>query len=67
MFCQKCGGLVLQVEHGGCGGYGSIHQCQRCNQVYEQTSGGIVGTPGGEIFRPLLPHLAKIYLKEKTK
>lgn len=51
--CQKCGGFVLQIERGGCGGNGSFHRCSQCGQVYHQESGGIVSTPGGEIFRPL--------------
>ena len=51
--CQFCGGILEQLERGGCGGHGSIHGCPNCDRIFEQVTGGIVATPGGETFRPL--------------
>ncbi len=61
-YCQKCGGFVLQLESGGCGGQGSYHRCTSCGQVYRQETGGIVSTSGGETFRPLSEGMAALVL-----
>lgn len=48
MFCQRCGGYTEYLLSGSCGGYGGLHGCPKCNIVYQQVTGGIVPTPGGE-------------------
>lgn len=49
----ECGAMLTQLESGGCGGMGSIHGCEQCGAVYRQTTGGIVGTLGGERMRKI--------------
>ena len=52
-YCQKCGQIMTSVRRGGCGGRGSVYQCNGCNQLYVQSTGGIVSTRGGETFKPI--------------
>jgi len=48
MYCPDCGDYCKTLEYGGCGGICSISGCPKCNTVYQQTTGGILATPGGE-------------------
>lgn len=49
-FCQDCGNKIspLNSARSGCGGRGSLCACLECDIVYEQVSGGILPSPGGE-------------------
>lgn len=60
--CQVCGGFVLQIKRGGCGGNGSYHRCTVCGQVFEQLTGGMVGTAGGETFKPVEMSEVELFL-----
>lgn len=51
--CQSCGGFLELLRQGWCGGRGAIYGCPTCDQLYEQTTGGIVPTPGGETLSPI--------------
>ncbi len=62
--CQKCGGFVLRIKRGGCGGLGSYHRCTVCGQVYEQRTGGIVSTSGGEAYKLLDETETKFHLPD---
>ena len=50
--CQDCGTQTqpLNTGGGGCGGLGRMVRCPNsdCDQVWEQTTGGILATAGGE-------------------
>lgn len=48
--CRSCGspGKVQLQQGDGCGGRGAREVCRHCGHAWEQTSGGIVATPGGE-------------------
>lgn len=50
--CQDCGTKTqpLNVGSSGCGGLGSMVRCPNssCDQVWEQVTGGILATAGGE-------------------
>lgn len=50
-----CGGYMMQIKRGGCGGRGAIYRCIVCNRLYEQKTGGIISTEGGEKYRALEP------------
>ena len=52
-FCQKCGGMMTLGKSGGCGAQGSIWECSSCGQLYQQVTGGIVATRGGETYKPI--------------
>jgi len=45
--CRKCGGNVIYLTSGGCGGRGSLSGCEPCDIVYQQTNGGWLPSPGG--------------------
>jgi len=51
-YCQDCGTRTqpLNTNSSGCGGFGRMIRCpnEACDQVWEQTSGGFLPTPGGE-------------------
>lgn len=51
-YCQDCGSKVvgLNTRSYGCGGRGSLKVCLPCDQIWEQSSGGILPTPGGETY-----------------
>tara|TARA_Y100001935_G_C17209114_1_gene459129 strand:+ start:192 stop:662 length:471 start_codon:yes stop_codon:yes gene_type:complete len=51
-YCQDCGSKVtgLNTRNYGCGGRGSLKVCIPCDQIWEQSSGGILPTPGGETY-----------------
>ncbi len=40
--CPSCGQLTIHLKAGSCGGLGSLDGCEFCDQVYIQTSGGVV-------------------------
>jgi len=40
-------------KSGGCGAQGSIWECSSCGQLYQQVTGGIVATRGGETYKPI--------------
>jgi len=49
-YCQDCGTKTqpLHTQSMGCGGRGSMKVCLNCDTLWEQVSGGILATPGGE-------------------
>jgi len=51
--CQFCGSLLEYLEHGGCGGNGSIYGCKNCDRLFRQITGRIIATPGGETLQPI--------------
>ena len=53
MFCQKCGSRTVIVTRGGCGARGSVRRCTSCSQLYQQVTGGIRATHGGETYKPI--------------
>lgn len=46
--CKECNSVLILLESGGCGGFGTLVGCERCDSIFRQTTGGIVATPGGE-------------------
>ena len=63
--CGQCGDVVIFLEGGSCGGRGSLYGCEHWDCVFEQVTGGIIATPGGESFeRSALYHSFKVYVAE---
>ena len=57
--CPRCGGILKIVRFGGCGGNGMIKGCESCDAMWIQSSGGLVPTHGGEVWRPLSEKLSE--------
>lgn len=49
--CPHCQHSLELLERGGCGGRGSTYGCPLCDALFEQTTGGIIHTAGGEKLR----------------
>ena len=48
-FCSNCGSSdMIYLGDGGCGGIGQMVGCGNCKSVFQQRSGGILPTKGGE-------------------
>lgn len=65
-YCQECGNKTIPLTLGGCGGFGGMDGCLKCDAVFTQTTGGILATADGESYgrnewscKELCWHLAK--------
>jgi len=64
--CPYCRGRLIRLESGGCGGWGSLKGCEKCDKMFMQDSGGIAATRGGETWRAYYCKLSE-YRRNKDR
>ncbi len=67
--CPDCGCFLVILGNDGhvsCGGRGDLYGCEKCRSVFRQTSGGVIATPEGEIYKPEPYTLDEYRARNKT-